>query len=195
MARQRIANLIQDLMIEWASVSPNTSVRDFVINQKSFTPRQYKHIMSRAPAADWKCRREEIQNQISAQKISRHIDEAVEINALYVKASRLSLARSLDHMIKLDPVPERSTQLLNLIKAVEVSQRVFHTAMGIPSGEGLCQIYAQVKESVNQEQHTETKQPGWVDQITYDQILEFIEFRREKKQEAKDLARRSSVAV
>ncbi|MCX6125342.1 MAG: hypothetical protein NTV34_11445 [Proteobacteria bacterium] len=147
MAGAIIANQIPDLMIEWASSSPNTSVRDFVVNQKGFTPRQYKHIMARTPVSDWRCRREEIQNQVAAQKISRHIDEAVELNAQFVKAARLSLARSLDQIIRFDAVPSRSTDLLNLIKGIEFSQKIFNSAMGIPVGEGMCHVAATLAQA------------------------------------------------
>ena len=185
MSRTVIANQIPDLMIEWASSSPNTSVRDFVINQKGFTPRQYKHIMARTPVADWKCRREEIQNQIAAQRISRHIDEAVELNTQYVKAAKLSLARSLNELVKLDAVPSKSIDLLNLIKGVEISQKIFNSAMGVPLGEGLCHLVAELGQMATQKPQPIKQSNGWESELTYDQVLECIEFRQKMKEAAK----------
>ena len=135
--RGSIINQIPNLQLEWATEYPSLSIRDFLIEKRGFTDRQYRFILSRAPAEEWKKGREEIQNRMGSQKIDGFLADMRKTQGTHSRASHLALARSVGLLAKKELKP---TDLLNCIRSVEVAQRIFHTAMGIREGYGLQQI-------------------------------------------------------
>jgi len=88
----------------------------------------------------------------------------------------------------------RSIDLLNCLGAVEKAQQIYRRAMGLPNEEaGLAQILDKVNVHFNQVniQNNEVAAPvvdpvkdkmrKIAEELTHDQILEFVEFRREQR--------------
>ena len=93
MARGEILNSIPDLQIEWATKHSNLSVRNFLINIKGFSPRQYRHILAKANLLSWNTRKEEIQNSVASARIDKTISLAVKTHEQYYKSSQINLAQ------------------------------------------------------------------------------------------------------
>lgn len=94
----------------------------------------------------------------------------------------------------------RSIDLLNSLSAVEKAQQIYRRAMGLPNEEaGLAQILDKVNLHFNQTNiqnnvqmtpaapdPVQAKMRKLAEDLNYDQILEFVEFRREQKKLLKE---------
>ena len=179
MSKGSVLNSIPDLQLEWATDYPTLSIRDFLMGRKGFTERRYRHIISNAPACNWRLRREEIQNQITFKKLERHVEEAADMHRNYFSASKLTLARSIEFLNS--GKPSRSTDILNCAKAIETSQKIFLSSMGIADGQGIVQIHQQQVVNMTKEPSQITVSPDVERQLTYDDIMALIELKREQK--------------
>lgn len=172
--------------MEYATNHPNLSIRDFLIQKRGFTARQYRYIVSLAPANDWRGRCQEIQNDIAAKKIGKYSEDASEIHGQYLAASKLVLARAMALLIsdsKAGSRPAKPVDILNCANAIARAQEIFMRAMGVEKSEGLLQIYEQVSQTVQAKvevsQQKTALQKEIESRLSYDDVMEFVHYRRE----------------
>jgi len=86
----------------------------------------------------------------------------------------------------------RSIDLLNVMSAIEKAQQIYRRSMGFPNDEGgMAQILEKVALIQNNTQiivHEgdrpvveKSEKEKAIDELSYDDIMEFVEFRREQK--------------
>ena len=173
MGAPKIIDQIPELQLEWAKSYPDRSIRDYLISIKGFTPRQYKRILETAPKGEWAYRREEIQNRIAVESLEAHIEGAKKVNERFMKTAEVAVAIATKQMVteSIDP-----KGLLNAISAVEKAQKVYCEALGLnkawspPAPEPITEVLPSKPEA-----------PAYADKLSYDDIVEFIEYRRELK--------------
>jgi hypothetical protein len=170
-----IVNSIPDLIIEWGLKHPNLSVRSFLMEVKGYSKSRYKRIMAHAPAPEWITRREEFQNRVAANTVQKHVDKAAEVHGNYINAANLAFAKTVKRLSNSTPLT--SKELLDSVTTLEKSINVYRCAMGVPPGQGLLQIWEQVKAP---EAH-QAPQENPAHKYTYEEIKEMIEIRREQK--------------
>ncbi len=177
--RTKLTSRIPDLQVEWATDHHELSVRQFLIEKKRFTDRQYRFILSRAPISGWETVATEIKNELSTEKIRQHIDEIVRVLKLSGKVANLMFTRAYKQLqgtgSDLNP-----SELLALTTAMERSQRIFIKSMG-PETYRAATPFAKAEQFSRQpEQPEPTKQSNGVKvQFTYEETLEMIELKRE----------------
>lgn len=184
MARGEILNSIPELQIEWATKHPNLSVRGFLIDIKGFSPRQYRHIISKAKLLSWTIRKEEIQNGVASATIGATINLAVKSHEQYYKSSQLNLIQLTKQICKFDTSNGKSEDLLNLTKALSLNQNIAFTSLGLPNGSGIKEILEkldcdQSKKNLDIENSSAAAAAS---KLSYDDIVDLLKERRLKKQ-------------
>lgn len=184
MARGEILNSIPDLQIEWATKHSNLSVRGFLIDIKGFSPRQYRHIISKAKLLSWTIRKEEIQNSVASATIGATISLAVKTHEQYYKTSQFNLAQITKKICQFDTSNGDSEDLLNLSKALSLNQNIAFVSLGIPNGIGIQQILEKLESEKSYPNHdTEEKTAAAAaNRLSYDDIVDLIKERRLRKQ-------------
>lgn len=145
---------IEALQIEKAVLYPSLSVRDYLLRVKGYTPKQYSVFIRWAAIPEWEARREQLQNEITANLLKRHVDAAAAAQDLFINTTRLGLTRVLEMLTKLQVqvVPEyahvpdpddpkktkvvrkfglRSADLANCMLALRTAQEIYRKAMGL----------------------------------------------------------------
>lgn len=181
MARGALLNQIPDLQIEWATHHPNLSVRDFLMNKKSMTERQYRHIISNSPLITWVARREEIHNTRVAEQIKTFIDESIQTQTQFMTAAQIGVQRILEQITD-DSSPPKPAGLASLMSALERAQNVMMTAAGGSSFNALKTLSKEREPNLNHKPKT-IEVPSSPDgkELQYEDLIEFIEYRREQK--------------
>ena len=136
--RGEILNSIPSLKVEWVTDYPNLSIRDFLMNKKAFTERQYRSVIASAPLAEWEAYRKEIREKISVTKIRTHVNLITDTNNNCMKAASLGIAlavKALHDKTELTP-----KEKLTYMRMIETSQKIFHTALGIGGDSGRVQV-------------------------------------------------------
>lgn len=149
---------IDALQIEKGFLYPSISVREYLIRVKEFTPNQYSKFMDWAPLPEWDQKREQLQNAITSELLKRHVDAAAEVQDVFLKTTKLGVARVLELLSK-TPVTDRpeyvmvtdpdvaptmaprqskvkryslrSVDLMNCMQALKIAQEIYRKAMGI----------------------------------------------------------------
>jgi hypothetical protein len=177
--RNQVSSRIADLQVEWATSHQDISIRNFLIEKKKFSERQYRYILSKAPAITWEATSTEINNQLSVEKIRNHLEEAVRILGLSGKVAEIVFHRALGQLSRLKDELTPS-ELLALVSTVEKSQKVYVEAMGSDTYHAATR-FAQVKELTKEptqtspDPQTETEQT----QFNFDELQELIALKRE----------------
>lgn len=174
MGAPKVTNQIPDLQLEWAKSYPNHSIRDFLTNIKGFSRGQYKRVIALAPKGEWSVLREEIQNQIAAESLNAHVEEAKKVNERFMKTAQVAVAIATKQMAgnEMD-----AKGLLSAISAVEKAQKVYFESLGLNK---TWTEHTPITNKSPEPVKSEVK-PSIADQLSYDDIIEFIEFRRELK--------------
>ena len=188
MPRGSLKNSIPDLQLDWATNHPNKSVRDYLMNVKDLSDRQYRYIISHAKLVEWQARRQEIQNSVDMDKIRTYSTKAAEVHAQFVDAAKLGLSKIVDALAHSDDLSPQD--LLNLSKALEENQKTLHQAMGVSADDGLVHVYLEMDKRIKESQMkieqeaTQSKSDNAFQQLAYEDLLEFIEWRRDLKKRA-----------
>lgn len=213
------------LMMEWAIKYSDMIPRRFLTDRRGYSERQADQILAiTGSTSEWANARERVLDSMSESVIKRHIDKLVEINDQHVSASKLTMAKAIEMLTKLpvdvevDPKTGkakkrtmRSIDLVNCANAIEKAQTIYRRAMGLPNEEsGLAQILekvaslnvqqnnVQINNTVVQQPPEKSEQQKKIEALSYDDIMEFVEFRREQKrlaQQPKDPNAESGEAV
>ena len=148
MPRGSLKNSIPDLQLDWATNHPNKSVRDYLMNVKDLSDRQYRYIISHAKLVEWQARRQEIQNSVDMDKIRTYSTKAAEVHAQFVDAAKLGLSKIVDALAHSDDLSPQD--LLNLSKALEENQKTLHQAMGVSADDGLVHVYLDMDKRIKE---------------------------------------------
>jgi hypothetical protein len=202
------------LMMEWAIKFGELSPTQFLMERRGYSAQQAKDILMHSGGSkEWEMGRVKIQDKMSESVVKRHIDKMVEVNDQHIAASKLSMAKAIEMLTKLNVSVEvdpktgkamaksmRSIDLVNITNAIEKAQTIYRRAMGIPNEEsGIAQILekvatmnvqqnVQINNTVVQNQAPKSDLQAKMEELDYDDILEFIEYRRELKKQAQDQA-------
>jgi hypothetical protein len=198
------------LKVEWATKYASTSIRDYLINVRGLSHKQYNQIMAHAPKPEWDAERERLLDGITSDLVKRQVDLIAENQERHISGANVALARAIEMLSKgsieivktsktgkvfRTTIPLRSSDIMNLATAIEKVQQIYRRAMGLPNDEsGLAQLIEKVNQmksenqvihnnlqiNVQSSQHTQAVEK-LASQLSYDQILEFINYRREKK--------------
>jgi hypothetical protein len=193
------------LMMEWAIKYADMLPRNFLRERRGYSENQAEAIIAHTGGtSEWANARDRVLDSMSESVIRRHIDKLVEVNDQHVAASKLTMAKAIEMLTKLQVEVEldpktgkpkkrgmRSIDLVNCANAIEKAQTIYRRAMGLPNEEsGLAQILekvaqinvqnnVQINQTVVQPEKSEHQKK--VEALSYDDILEFIEFRREQR--------------
>tara|TARA_Y100001935_G_C17310260_1_gene515404 strand:- start:61 stop:612 length:552 start_codon:yes stop_codon:yes gene_type:complete len=173
MGAPKIVSQIPDLQLKWSKSYPDRSIRDFLISIKGFTPRQYKRILEKAPKGEWAYRREEVQNRIAVESLEAHVEEAKKVNERFMKTAEVAVAIATKQMVD-DSIDPKG--LLNAISSVEKAQKVYCEALGLNKA-----WTPPAPESKPEVPIIKGASASYADKLSYDDIVEFIEYRREMK--------------
>ncbi|NBW99123.1 hypothetical protein EBR03_06085 [bacterium] len=199
------------LKVEWATKYASTSIRDYLLNVRGLSHKQYNQIMALAPKPEWDAERAQLLDGITSDLVKRQIDLIAENQERHISGANVALARAIEMLskgsieivktdkegnVKRTVFPLRSSDIMNLATAIEKAQQIYRRAMGLPNDEG---GMAQLIEKINQMKSEQVIQNNLqiniqqsgnpnithverlASQLSYDQILEFINYRREKK--------------
>lgn len=195
------------LMMEWAIKYSDMIPRKFLMERRGYSHAQADVILAvTGSTSEWANARERVLDSMSESVIKRHIDKLVEVNDQHIAASKLTMAKAIEMLTKLpvdvelDPKTGkskkrtmRSIDLVNCANAIEKAQSIYRKAMGLPNEEsGLAQILekvaqlnvqqnVQINNTVVQQQPEKSEQQKKIEALSYDDIMEFVEFRREQK--------------
>lgn len=192
--------------IEWSVRYFHLTPRDYLMSVKGLSNNQASKVLRFAPAVSWQETRRAYQNEILLQTSKRHIDLIVEAQGHYIQASKLGLAKAMELLAKfeveavLDPKTGqpllnkrgkpiyrvRAMDLLNIMKAIETAQTVYRKAMGLRDDEGLQQVVNLVQADVVQIQPQGVAVEKARAELSYDEIMAFIEEKRKRLAEAKN---------
>ena len=188
-----------DWMIGYSTVTPYQYLRKV----KDLSHSKAVSILARVPPQNWYDQKQEYLNQVSENVAKRHIDAIVEAQGQYVKASQLGLAKCLDMLSKINTEPlldskghelktksgkpvyrPRSLDVLNLMNAIKTGQEIYRKAMGLKDEDGLQSVINVIQGDQINVESTINSSVNVVEQIkdelTYDEILMFIEEKRRK---------------
>ena len=188
------------LMMEWAIKYPEMTPHSFLVHKRGYSEAQTDIILRESGGAKyWDTQKIKILDKMSESVVKRHIDKMVEMNDQHIAISKLSLAKAFEMLTHLPVKAEegkksmRAIDLVNITTAAEKAQAIYRKAMGMPNEEsGMAQILEKVAsltaiQTTNiQNNNTvvvveKTELQKKIEQLDYDQIMEFIEHRREKK--------------
>jgi len=187
--RSNLKDQVESLIIEKATAFPAYSIRKFLITEKGFSPRQYRNIVQRCPAAEWSVRRAEIQNSIAVKSITSHIDEATQINVNFIKAARISLVRVVEGLSKPNL---KANEVQNYSAALRMAQDVLRTAMGIPKDHGIAQVVERIQNNTQINIGVTSKTTEEFAKLSYDEIMVFVNHKREKLRRKKEAMKSES---
>lgn len=145
---------VEALQIEKGVLYPAMSVRDYLLNVKGYTSKQYSKFMEWAPVAVWDERRTKLQNAVTAELLKRHVDVAAQTQDLFLNVTRLGITRILEMLTKwsVEIYPEyvevpdpatpgktkrvrktslRSIDVVNCMSAMKHAQDIYRKAMGL----------------------------------------------------------------
>jgi len=188
MARGSLKNSIPDLQLDWATNHSNKSVRDYLMNVKDLSDRQYRYVISHAKLVEWQARRQEIQNSVDMEKIRTYSSKAAKVHAQFVDAAQLGLSKIMDTLVHSDELSPKD--LVYLAKALEENQKTFHQAMGLSADDGLVHVYLEMDKRIKESQLNcepevvPAREKSVLQQLAYEDLLEFIEWRRDLKKRA-----------
>lgn len=198
------------LKVEWATKYANHTIRDYLMNIRGVSNKQYLRILEQAPKHEWDAERAQLLDGITSDLVKRQIDLIAENQERHISGANVALARAIEMLSKgslevvktsktgkvvRTTIPLRSSDIMNLATAIEKVQQIYRRAMGLPNDEsGLAQLIEKVNQmksenqvihnnlqiNVQSSQHTQAIEK-LASQLSYDQILEFINYRREKK--------------
>lgn len=199
------------LKTEWAIKYSSLSIWDYLTKVRGLSRSQYRKVMAAAPKEEWNAQRESLLDTITSDLVRRQVDLIAEHQEKHISGSNIALARAVEmlsrghiEIVKTDKdgntkkttIPLRSSDILNLSSAIEKAQMIYRRAMGLPNDEGgLAQILEKIDQmrmvqnnlQINIMQQQSDKKESPVDKfaanLTYDQILEFINYRRERRKE------------
>ena len=206
----KLAHDINLLKIEWAIKFPLLTPRLFLLEKKGYSIKQADTILGTSGGAgEWRVERVKILDKMTETTVMRHIDVMAEVQETHIKASKVGLAKAVEMLAKfsIEPAKDkkgkmimdgngkpvfrgfRSIDLLNVMSAIEKSQAIYRKAMGLPNDEGgMAQLLERVQVNTQINIHPteevpkeKTDKEKAVDELSYDDIMEFIEFRREQK--------------
>jgi len=199
------------LKVEWATKYSSTSIRDYLINVRGLSHKQYNQIMVHAPKPEWDAEREKLLDGITSDLVKRQVDLIAENQERHISGANIALARAIEMLsngsieivktdkdgnVKRTVLPLRSSDIMNLATAIEKAQQIYRRAMGLPNDEsGMAQLIEKINQMKSEQViqnnlQINIQQPGnpgvthveqLAQQLSYDQILEFINYRREKK--------------
>jgi hypothetical protein len=193
------------LMMEWAIKYADMLPRHFLMERRGYSESQAETIIAvTGSTSEWANARDRILDSMSESVIKRHIDKIVEVNDQHISASKLTMAKAIEMLTKLpvdnelDPKtgkPKkrtmRSIDLVNCANAIEKAQTIYRRAMGLPNEEsGIAQILekvanmnvqnnVQINNTVIQPEKSEHQKR--IEALSYEDIMEFVEYRREQK--------------
>ena len=177
MLKKNLTSQIVDLQNEWATEYPSVSIRSFLRNLKNLTQRQYAFVLEKAPASQWKARREEIQNDLTCRKHEKFANDLTDTLNGTLMGARIAATKVLTRLM--DDKPMKPSELLNLVKTLESSQSIIHGIMGKPKPFTMPSI-EKTKPVATAPTKVEPEDPR-MKQMTYDDIMMLIEIKREQQ--------------
>lgn len=208
--KERIAHDCEILMADWSIHGGSQTVTGW-LTSKGYSVSQIQNIKAVLPFEGWETHRAKILDKMTETVVKRHIDMIAEVQDLHIKASKLTLVKAMemlsrgieftprvkqkDGTTKLLPsvmLPLRSVDLTNCANAIQTAQQIYRRSMGLPNEEGgLAQILEKVGQInvqnniTNTENHLHVHAPNQnqevLSKLTYDEVHEFIQHRREQK--------------
>jgi len=200
-ARENLSHDVDILAMDRAINYPSFTVNSF-LEQTGFDKRQRDRFYEIMPASDWDHAIEKVLNNITENMVKRHVDLLAETNETHIKASKLTMARAIEMLTKLQVQPPldkngkpvkgarylRSVDLSNCAGAIKSAQEIYRRAMGIGNDDGgiqqivekiaQMQGHAQTNIQINNIAGTQTPLEVALHQMDYDQIAELIEMKR-----------------
>lgn len=205
---EKIAHDATVLMLEWSIKYADLSPYEYLMQRRHYSKAQTDKIISLTGGIRvWETEKIKVLDKMSESVIKRHIDKMVEVNDQHIAASKLTLAKAIEMLSKLPVDTEaageekgktkkkalRSIDLTNIANAIQTAQKIYRTAMGIPNEEsGMAQILEKVAQiqttniQNNIQVNVQTEKPKSqaqksLEELGYDDVMEFIEYRREQK--------------
>ena len=169
---------------------------------------QVYRVLKQAPKEEWEAERSQLLDSLTSDLVKRQIDLIAENQERHISGANVALARAIEmlskgsmELVKTDKrgnvkrtvFPLRSSDILNLAGAIEKAQQIYRRAMGLANDEGgMAQLLEKVNqlktEVIHNNLQINIQQPQCAateklaSQLTYDQVLELINIRKEQKQ-------------
>lgn len=179
MARGELVNSIQDLQFEWASNFSSRSVRDFLINIKRYSPRQYRYLMFKAPHLEWKTKRQEVQNNVLSAKHDALIRDALETNNQIFNTAKLGVALVVKAIADKNEIGRlTSKELLEYMRTIETTQTIAIRAFGMSPEINTKSSASPGVGQVSKDSDTSTSK---VDEMSYEDVMILIDVKREMR--------------
>lgn len=188
MGRGNLVNSIPKMQIEWATKYSHSSIRNYLIEVKGLTERQYRYILKKAPLKTWATKRQSIEAKTEEAQIETYVERVSKTAENQIRSANLAFLKITNQIAKYDPIKHNSTALLNLSKALREAQDVAFKALGLTE-DSMRRVYA-----LNEENYQNLKQVNTaskVDQINaaaarldYEDIVDLLKAQsaRRKKQ-------------
>ena len=172
--KERFRHEVELLQTEWAVKHPNMPPTRWLQEIKMYSSGQATVILNEVPAVHWKDAKDSVLNALTESVVKRHIDLIAEVQETHIKASKLTLAKAVEMLSKmqLHPMKDkkgkvvlddngkpyykgfRSIDLLNCVSAIEKAQMIYRRSMGLGNDEGgfsqILEKLDRMKEAQNQ---------------------------------------------
>ncbi len=208
---EQVAHDANVLRLEWAIKYSSMTPKQYLINVKGYSETQASKVLHASGSAHkWRAERESILDKMTETTVKRHVDLAAEVQDTHIKAAKIGLLKAMEYMANLrgepyinketgEPLrgddrkilykPYKSNDLVNAMGAVEKAQNVYRKAMGLSSDEGLTQILSRIQINNTQINNGPVPEGGaqtskisqTFKEMDYDDVMEFVEIRREQK--------------
>lgn len=176
-------------------------------------------VSSGGGSAAWYREKEATWNAITKGMVKKHVDLVVEVQETHIQGSKLTLAKAMDMLANGPEYFDKTTgekkrgqlrsiDLLNCATALEKAQKIYRTAMGLGNDEsglkqiletlqrsGLTQINIQNNTTINEAAKEPDLPPeeqamrDKMQKMSYEDLVEIIEWRREQKKKREEEAK------
>jgi len=177
---------VELMLTDFAIGHPDRTVRQYLVEDKGYSQKEYVDIIKKVPAADWYQARRETLDKITENLVKRQIDWAAEMHDLHFQSSKVGLLSAVEWLEyqKSLPIKDRDIRMLKVaMETIQLAQKIQRTALGLPTDDGAIHIYN--KLVMNNDKHVQEMEKTPVEKLeetlTYEEIQELIELRREEK--------------
>jgi len=131
MARGQLINSIPALQLEWAIKYNTRSIRNYLIEVKGLTERQYRYVLKKAALDSWILKRTQIETKAQAIHIESYLDKVMKTTDNHLKAANLTLMKITSQIANYNPARQNPSTLLHLTRALAEAQSVAFKALGM----------------------------------------------------------------
>jgi hypothetical protein len=209
--RERLKGEVEVTALEWALKYSTMTVTAFLRDIKGYSEYRRGAMLAALPVEEWHKVKEGINDAVTSDLVKRHVDVMAEVQEQHVRASNIGLLKAIEMISKMqlepmrdksgkmmmDPTTKkpvyrgfRSIDLLNCMNSISKAQEIYRRAMGLPNdGEGLAQILEKLggnvtnNTQININSDPSTEKEKALAALSYDEIMTFVEHKREKMRE------------